>query len=403
MPCPAERLNAAGDAPKPLRDVLTRARGAWLRSEHVVDLLRNYRLYNFPVSRAPPSPPPASGCLFLFNRRATRYFRRDGHSWRTKSDGKTVRETHEKLKVAGRDALNCYYAHTVPGGGSDNASGGSAGAINANGDDGGAAAATTAAPPAAAAAAAAVPPATATTTTVEGLQRRCYWLLSGDEGLVLVHYLAVAPPPSALRASQALFTSAALASLSASTASLCRAASAPVFSGRGGGGGERGGGGVSVSGNDSDSSERDSSLLSLRMLLPEGVTHEAGPRGVTVTTGGALTALGRSASGGGGRAFFFPFSLFLFSSPGRESLQKGFKGNSLKGDPSTLKKILRRHRRRNRSRDFRERRSGGGSSDGNLKVSVCRRRRLGGRRRRGRRRSCPIPRRSSSSPARLSP
>ena len=403
MPCPAERLNAAGDAPKPLRDVLTRARGAWLRSEHVVDLLRNHRLYNFPVSRALPSPPPASGCLFLFNRRATRYFRRDGHSWRTKSDGKTVRETHEKLKVAGRDALNCYYAHTVPGGGSDNASGGSAGAINANGDDGGAAAATTAAPPAAAAAAAAVPPATATTTTVEGLQRRCYWLLSGDEGLVLVHYLAVAPPPSALRASQALFTSAALASLSASTASLCRAASAPVFSGRGGGGGEREGGGVSVSGNDSDSSERDSSLLSLRMLLPEGVTHEAGPRGVTVTTGGALTALGRSASGGGGRAFSFPFSLFLFSSPGRESLQKGFKENSLKGDPSTLKKTLRRHRRRNRSRDFRERRSGGGSSDGNLKVSVCRRRRLGGRRRRGRRRSCPIPRRSSSSPARLSP
>ena len=143
MPCPAERLNAAGDAPKPLRDVLTRARGAWLRSEHVVDLLRNHRLYNFPVSRAPPSPPPASGCLFLFNRRATRYFRRDGHSWRTKSDGKTVRETHEKLKVAGRDALNCYYAHSDEGG-------------------------------------------------TSRLQRRCYWLLEADEDIVLVHYLCTA-------------------------------------------------------------------------------------------------------------------------------------------------------------------------------------------------------------------
>ena len=28
-------------------------------------------------------------------------------------------------------------------------------------------------------------------------QRRCYWLLDNDAGLVLVHYLAVAPRPSA--------------------------------------------------------------------------------------------------------------------------------------------------------------------------------------------------------------
>ena len=75
-----------------------------------------------------------------------RFFRKDGHNWRKKSDGKTVRETHEKLKarnpsalhrlaavcvaclqrshregtshcaasalqVGNRDALNCYYAH----------------------------------------------------------------------------------------------------------------------------------------------------------------------------------------------------------------------------------------------------------------------------------------------------
>lgn len=39
------------------------------------------------------------GSLFLFNRKAVRFFRKDGHDWRKKSDGKTVRETHEKLKV----------------------------------------------------------------------------------------------------------------------------------------------------------------------------------------------------------------------------------------------------------------------------------------------------------------
>lgn len=29
-----------------------------------------------------------------------RFFRKDGHEWRKKADGKTVRETHEKLKVS---------------------------------------------------------------------------------------------------------------------------------------------------------------------------------------------------------------------------------------------------------------------------------------------------------------
>lgn len=43
----------------------------------------------------------AGGSLFLFNRKSVRFFRKDGHDWRKKSDGKTVRETHEKLKVRG--------------------------------------------------------------------------------------------------------------------------------------------------------------------------------------------------------------------------------------------------------------------------------------------------------------
>lgn len=41
----------------------------------------------------------AGGSVFLFDRRAVRFFRKDGHGWRKKADGKTVRETHEKLKV----------------------------------------------------------------------------------------------------------------------------------------------------------------------------------------------------------------------------------------------------------------------------------------------------------------
>jgi len=41
----------------------------------------------------------SAGSLFLFDRKALRYFRKDGHRWRKKRDGKTVKEAHEKLKV----------------------------------------------------------------------------------------------------------------------------------------------------------------------------------------------------------------------------------------------------------------------------------------------------------------
>jgi hypothetical protein len=40
------------------------------------------------------------GSLFLFDRKILRYFRKDGHNWRKKKDGKTIKEAHEKLKVS---------------------------------------------------------------------------------------------------------------------------------------------------------------------------------------------------------------------------------------------------------------------------------------------------------------
>ncbi|XP_022739610.1 calmodulin-binding transcription activator 3-like isoform X5 [Durio zibethinus] len=42
--------------------------------------------------------------------RVLRYFRKDGHNWRKKKDGKTVKETHERLKAGRIDLLHCYYA-----------------------------------------------------------------------------------------------------------------------------------------------------------------------------------------------------------------------------------------------------------------------------------------------------
>ncbi|CAJ2678098.1 unnamed protein product [Trifolium pratense] len=84
------------------------AQHRWLRPAEILEILRNYQM--FQITPEPPSRPP-SGSLFLFDRKVLRYFRKDGHNWRKKKDGKTVREAHEKLKVGSIDVLHCYYAH----------------------------------------------------------------------------------------------------------------------------------------------------------------------------------------------------------------------------------------------------------------------------------------------------
>ena len=39
------------------------------------------------------------GTIVLFDRKMLRNFRKDGHNWKKKTDGKTVKEAHEHLKV----------------------------------------------------------------------------------------------------------------------------------------------------------------------------------------------------------------------------------------------------------------------------------------------------------------
>ncbi|KAK6930340.1 CG-1 DNA-binding domain [Dillenia turbinata] len=121
-----------------LEQILQEAQHRWLRPTEICQILRNYQ--KFVLTPEPPVRPPA-GSLFLFDRKALRYFRKDGHRWRKKKDGKTVKEAHEKLKAGSVDVLHCYYAH-----GEEN----------------------------------------------ENFQRRSYWMLDGQlEHIVLVHYREV--------------------------------------------------------------------------------------------------------------------------------------------------------------------------------------------------------------------
>ncbi|KAM0901596.1 hypothetical protein ACQ4PT_019876 [Festuca glaucescens] len=126
--------NQPPDIPQILQD----AQNRWLRPTEICQILSNYK--KFSIAPEPPNRPP-SGSLFLFDRKILRYFRKDGHIWRKKKDGKTVKEAHEKLKVGSVDVLHCYYAH-----GEEN----------------------------------------------ENFQRRTYWLLEeGFMNIVLVHYLDI--------------------------------------------------------------------------------------------------------------------------------------------------------------------------------------------------------------------
>ncbi|XP_030496224.2 calmodulin-binding transcription activator 4 isoform X2 [Cannabis sativa] len=91
-----------------INDLFQEAQSRWLKPAEVLFILQNHEKYK--LTQEPPKKP-TSGSLLLYNKRILRFFRRDGHNWRKKKDGRTVGEAHERLKVGNVETLNCYYAH----------------------------------------------------------------------------------------------------------------------------------------------------------------------------------------------------------------------------------------------------------------------------------------------------
>lgn len=116
-------------------NIMDEAKARWLRPNEIHAILCNYKYFSINVK---PVNLPKSGTIVLFDRKKLRNFRRDGHNWKKKKDGKTVKEAHEHLKVGNEERIHVYYAH-----GEDNST----------------------------------------------FVRRCYWLLDKTlEHIVLVHY-----------------------------------------------------------------------------------------------------------------------------------------------------------------------------------------------------------------------
>ncbi|KAL0348608.1 UNVERIFIED_CONTAM: Calmodulin-binding transcription activator 5 [Sesamum angustifolium] len=116
-------------------NMMEEAKARWLRPNEIHAILCNHKYFTVYVK---PVNLPKSGTIVLFDRKMLRNFRKDGHNWKKKKDGKTVKEAHEHLKVGNEERIHVYYAH-----GEDNPT----------------------------------------------FVRRCYWLLDKSlEHIVLVHY-----------------------------------------------------------------------------------------------------------------------------------------------------------------------------------------------------------------------
>lgn len=88
--------------------MMEEAKGRWLRPNEIHAILCNYKHFTVYVK---PVNLPKSGTVVLFDRKKLRNFRKDGHNWKKKKDGKTVKEAHEHLKVGNEEKIHVYYAH----------------------------------------------------------------------------------------------------------------------------------------------------------------------------------------------------------------------------------------------------------------------------------------------------
>ncbi|GMH29145.1 hypothetical protein Nepgr_030988 [Nepenthes gracilis] len=89
-------------------NIVKEASGRWLRPNEIHAILSNYTCFTINVK---PVNLPKGGTIVLFDRKMLRNFRKDGHNWKKKKDGKTVKEAHEHLKVGSEERIHVYYAH----------------------------------------------------------------------------------------------------------------------------------------------------------------------------------------------------------------------------------------------------------------------------------------------------
>ena len=109
-------LEACSDRVTNAASLCLEAAKRWLTTAEVFNLLQTPARYGL-VERTEAPRLPGSGALFLFRKQTghKNSFRKDGHGWKMKKNGKQAAESHEKLSVKGVERVKCYYAHTQDG------------------------------------------------------------------------------------------------------------------------------------------------------------------------------------------------------------------------------------------------------------------------------------------------
>lgn len=102
-----------------IASILDTATTRWLTVEEIVTLLpstQNIEIKcgpSLPSQIAPPSKPPKSGTVLLYNRFAVRNYKKDGHDWiRKRSNPAKIREDHVKLRYNGAYRVDGNYVHS---------------------------------------------------------------------------------------------------------------------------------------------------------------------------------------------------------------------------------------------------------------------------------------------------
>lgn len=92
--------------------ICNEAKARWLNAEEIIELLSGGN-QQLELATSPPSSPPQSGTLILYDRLAIRNYKADGHEWiRKKSNPRKIREDHVKLRYRGCDRIRGNYVHS---------------------------------------------------------------------------------------------------------------------------------------------------------------------------------------------------------------------------------------------------------------------------------------------------
>ncbi|XP_031268124.1 calmodulin-binding transcription activator 2-like [Pistacia vera] len=107
--CQIKLEHLPGDSAEGLEELRKEAQHRWFNAAEIHDMFAKYERHDIVITERQERPP--SGSFFAIKRHMMRDFKKDGHNWTKKKNGKTVQEANRILKVGNVKMLRCFYVH----------------------------------------------------------------------------------------------------------------------------------------------------------------------------------------------------------------------------------------------------------------------------------------------------